>query len=89
MLKNNQGLDAFNLGFGNRIRDNTIIAIVSPSSLPIKRLIKNAQEKGVLADYTQGRLCRSVVIKSTGSVILSAIQPDTIAGSSERIAKQK
>ena len=68
-----------NIGFGNIIAANRIIAIISPDSAPIKRLIQDAREKGSLVDATFGRRTRSVIITDTDSLILSAIQPETVA----------
>ncbi|MEI7884524.1 MAG: DUF370 domain-containing protein [Clostridia bacterium] len=68
-----------NIGFGNIVAANRIIAIISPDSAPIKRLIQDAREKGSLVDATFGRRTRSVLITDTDYVILSAIQPETVA----------
>ena len=57
-----------------------IIAIVSPESAPIKRIISDAREKSLLIDATYGRRTRAVIIADNGSIILSALQPETIAG---------
>ena len=57
-----------------------IIAIVSPESAPIKRIISDAREKSQLIDATYGRRTRAVIITDTGCIILSAIQPETVAG---------
>lgn len=69
-----------NIGFGNMVSANRIIAIVSPESAPIKRIIQDVREKGQLIDATYGRRTRAVVIMDSGHVILSAIQPETVAG---------
>ncbi len=71
----------FNLGFRNMIRGNSIVAVINPESLPIKRLIANAKENGRLHDFTQGRRARAVVIDTSGTVILSSFQPQTIGHS--------
>jgi hypothetical protein len=68
-----------NIGFGNIVAANRIIAIVSPESAPIKRIIQEAREKGVLIDATYGRRTRAVVVTDSGHVILSAVQPETVA----------
>jgi len=69
-----------NIGFGNMVSANRIIAIVSPESAPIKRIITDAREKGQLIDATYGRRTRAVIITDSGCIILSAIQPETVAG---------
>jgi len=69
-----------NIGFGNMISQGRLIAIVSPESAPIKRIITEARDKGSLVDATYGRRTRAVVIMDSGHVILSAIQPETVAG---------
>jgi len=68
-----------NIGFGNMVSAGRIIAIVSPESAPIKRIIADAREKGQLIDATYGRRTRAVIIADNGSLILSAIQPETVA----------
>lgn len=68
-----------NIGFGNMVLANRIIAIVSPESAPIKRVITEAREKGALIDATYGRRTRSVIVADSDHVILSYIQPETIA----------
>lgn len=69
-----------NIGFGNMVSAGRVIAIVSPESAPIKRIIQDVRDKGLLIDATYGRRTRAVVITDSGHVILSAIQPETIAG---------
>ncbi|MGI6550328.1 MAG: extracellular matrix/biofilm regulator RemA [Syntrophomonadales bacterium] len=68
-----------NIGFGNIVAANRIVAIVSPESAPIKRIIQEAREKGSLIDATYGRRTRAVVIVDSGHIILSAVQPETVA----------
>ena len=68
-----------NIGFGNIVAANRIIAIVSPESAPIKRLIGEARDQGVLIDATYGRRTRAVIITDSDHVILSAVQPETVA----------
>ena len=69
-----------NIGFGNIIAANKIVAIVSPESAPIKRIIQEARDRGMLIDATYGRRTRSVIIMDSGHIILSAVQPETVAG---------
>ena len=68
-----------NVGFGNIVSANRIIAIVSPESAPIKRIIQESRDKGMLIDATYGRRTRAVVITDSEHVILSAVQPETVA----------
>lgn len=68
-----------NIGFGNIVSANRIVAIVSPESAPIKRVIQEARDKGVLIDATYGRRTRAVIITDSDHVILSAVQPETVA----------
>jgi regulator of extracellular matrix RemA (YlzA/DUF370 family) len=68
-----------NIGFGNVVSANRLIAIVSPESAPVKRIITEAREKGLLIDATYGRRTRAVIIMDSDHVILSAIQPETVA----------
>ena len=68
-----------NIGFGNMVSPTRLIAIVSPESAPIKRIIQDARDRGVLVDATYGRRTRAVIMMDSGHVILSAIQPETVA----------
>ncbi|MBR1737916.1 MAG: DUF370 domain-containing protein [Firmicutes bacterium] len=68
-----------NIGFGNVVSSNRIIAIVSPESAPIKRLIQEAKESGRTVDATCGRRTRAVIITDSEHIILSALQPETVA----------
>lgn len=68
-----------NIGFGNIISANRVIAVVSPESAPIKRMINDGRDNGQLIDATYGRRTRSVIITDSNHVILSAIQPETVA----------
>ena len=68
-----------NIGFGNMVSTDRLIAIVSPDSAPIKRMIQEGRDRGVLIDATYGRKTRSVVIMDSDHIVLSAIQPETVA----------
>ena len=63
-----------NIGFGNIVSANRIVSIVSPESAPIKRIIQDARDRGFLIDAT-----RAVVVMDSGHIILSAVQPETVA----------
>ena len=73
------GLRLVNIGFGTIVAADRLIAIVSPESAPIRRLIQEAREDGRLVDGTCGRRTRAVVVMDSGHVVLSAIQPETVA----------
>ena len=75
-----------NIGFGNIVAAGRVIAIVSPESAPIKRIIQDAREAGRLVDATYGRRTRAVIITDSDHVVLSAIQPETVA--SRFVAKE-
>lgn len=68
-----------NIGFGNIVAANRIVAIVSPESAPIKRIIQESRERGMLIDAIYGRRTRAVIIADSDHVILSAVQPETVA----------
>lgn len=68
-----------NIGFGNMVSAGRLIAIVSPESAPIKRIVQDAKDRGSLIDATYGRRTRAVLIMDNDHVILSAVQPETIA----------
>lgn len=68
-----------NIGFGNMISASRMIAIVSPESAPIKRIVQDARERGTLIDATYGRRTRAVIIMDSEHVVLSALQPETVS----------
>ena len=67
-----------NIGFGSLVNTGRVVALVSPESAPIKRIIQDAREKGHIIDATYGRKTRSVLIMDSGHVVLSLITPETI-----------
>ena len=73
-------MQLINIGFGNIVSANRIIAIVSPESAPIKRIVQEAKDGKMAVDATYGRRTRAVIIMDSGHVILSAVQPETVAG---------
>ncbi len=73
------GIRLMNIGFGNIVSANRMVAIVSPESAPIKRVIQDARDRGMLIDATYGRRTRAVIITDSDHVILSAVQPETMA----------
>lgn len=68
-----------NIGFGNMISANRVIAVVSPESAPIKRVVREAEDKGLLVNATYGRRTRAVIVMDSEHIILSATQPETIS----------
>lgn len=68
------------IGFGNIVNTEKIIAIVSPDSAPVKRMVQRAKESGMAIDATQGRKTKSVLVMENSQVVLSALLPETIAG---------
>ena len=68
-----------NIGFGNLVSAGRVIAIVSPDSAPIKRMVQEARDRGVLIDATYGRRTKAVVIMDNDHLVLSALQPDTVS----------
>lgn len=72
-------VNLINIGFGNIVAGNRVIAVVSPESAPIKRIVQEARERGMLVDATYGRRTRAVIITDSDHVILSAIQPETVS----------
>ena len=79
-------MQLINIGFGNIVSANRVVAIVSPESAPIKRVISDARERAQLVAATYGRRTRAVIVTDSGHVVLSAIQPETVA---QRFVSQK
>ena len=72
-----------NVGFGSLVAAERLVAVVGSDSAPVKRMIQEAREGGNLIDATYGRRTRSVLIMDSGHIILSALQPETLAGRME------
>ena len=68
-----------NIGYGNMLSSSRIIAIVSPDAAPVKRMIQNARDKGMLIDASCGRKTKSVIVTDSDHIVLSAVQPETVA----------
>ena len=79
-------MQLINIGFGNVVSANRIIAIISPESAPIKRIIQEAKDNKMAVDATYGRRTRAVLIMDSGHIVLSSIQPETVAG---RLGKEE
>ncbi len=77
-------MQLINIGFGNIISADRMIAIVSPESAPIKRIVQEAKDDKVVIDATFGRKTRAVIIMDSGHIVLSAIQPETVASRLEK-----
>lgn len=69
-----------NIGFGNMVAAGKVVAVVSPDSAPIKRIVQESKEAGSLIDATFGRKTKAVIIMDGGTVVLSAVLPETVAG---------
>ncbi|WP_291323545.1 DUF370 domain-containing protein [Desulfonatronospira sp.] len=72
-------LRLLNIGYGNSVITSRVVSIVNPGSSPMRRLREDARERNLLIDATQGRKTRSILVMDSGHVVLSAIQPETIA----------
>ena len=72
-------MQLINIGFGNMVSASRVISIVSPESAPIKRIIQEAKDNKMTIDATLGRRTRAVIVMDSGHVVLSAIQPETVA----------
>ena len=68
-----------NIGYGNMLSSSRIVAIVSPDAAPVKRMVQNARDKGMLIDASCGRKTKAVIVTDSDHVVLSAVQPETIA----------
>ena len=77
------------IGFGNLVSVERIISIVSPESAPIKRMIQDVREKGLLIDASFGRSTRSVIVMDSGNIVLSAIPPETLAARIEHKTEEE
>lgn len=82
-------MQLINIGFGNIVSANRIIAIVSPESAPIKRIVQEAKDSKMAVDATYGRRTRAVLIMDSGHVILSAVQPETVASRFDKDDKEE
>ena len=69
-----------NIGFGNMVSAGKIVAVIAPDSAPVKRMVQEARDQGKIVDGTAGRRTRAVMLMDSGHIVLSAIQPETIAG---------
>ena len=78
-------MQLINIGFGNIFSADRIISIISPESAPIKRIIQEAKDTKMAIDATYGRRTRSVIVMDSGHIILSAVQPETIANRAESL----
>ena len=75
-----KSMKLLNIGFGNMVAAGRMVAVIAPDSAPVKRLVQEARDGGRLVDATAGRRTRAVIMMDTGHVVLSAVQPETIAG---------
>lgn len=77
-------MQLINIGFGNIVSVNRIIAVVNPEAAPIKRMIQDAKESKMSVDATSGRRTRAVIIMDDGHIVLSSVQPETVAARLEK-----
>ena len=82
-------MQLINIGFGNIVSANRMIAIISPESAPIKTIVQEAKESRMAIDATYGRRTRAVIIMDSGHVVLSAVQPETVAGRFEKETEEE
>ena len=73
-------IELVHIGFGSVLAMNKVIAIVSPNSAPIKRIIQEGRNKGLLIDMTSGRRTKAVIFTDSGHILLAALAPETISG---------
>lgn len=73
-------MQLIHIGFGNMISAGRLVAIVSPDSAPIKRMVQEGKEQGIVIDASYGRRTRAVLVMDNDHLVLSALQPETIAG---------
>ena len=83
------GIKLINIGFGNIVSANRLVAIVSPESAPIKRMVQEAKDAKTAVDATYGRRTRAVLIMESGHIILSAVQPETVGGRIDKTISQE
>ena len=69
-----------NVGYGNFVNADTVVAVVSPESAPVRRLIQAARDGGTAVDVTQGRKTKAVILTDSGQLLLSALLPETLTG---------
>lgn len=78
-----------NIGFGNIVSSDRIVAIVSPESAPLKRMVQEAKDNKTVVDATCGRRTRAVIIMDSGHIILSSVQPETVGGRIDKDISQE
>ncbi len=71
-------MNLINIGLGNFVSSDRVVAIVNPESAPVKRMVQEAKDKGIAIDSTYGRRTQAVIVMDSGQVVLSSIQPETI-----------
>lgn len=82
-----QRVKTLSIGLGNFVQEARVIAIISPESAPVKRMVRDAKDKGLIVDSTYGRPTRAVIVMDNGSIVLSAIQPETIINRNNKEVK--
>ena len=74
------GAELIHVGFGNYIALNRVVAIVTPGSAPIQRVVRDGKKRGIIIDITSGRRTKAAVFTDTGNIVLVAITPEAVAG---------
>ena len=77
-----------NIGFGNAVAMERVVSIVNPDSAPVRRMIQDAKDRGILVDASCGRKTRAVIVSDSGHIILSGLQADTICQRAENNTQQ-
>ena len=72
-------MQLINIGYGNMVSSSKIVAVVSPDAAPVKRMVQDARDKGMLIDASCGRKTKAVIVTDSDHIVLSAIQPETVA----------
>ena len=80
-------MKTLSIGLGNFVQEARVIAIISPESAPVKRMVRDAKDKGMVIDSTYGRPTRAVIVMDNGSIVLSSIQPETIINRNNKEVK--
>lgn len=78
--QSNQGADLVHVGFGNFVAMNKVLAIVTPNSAPIQRMVREGKKRGTIIDVTSGRRTKAAVFTESGNILLVAITPEALAG---------
>ncbi|MCI8373439.1 MAG: DUF370 domain-containing protein [Lachnospiraceae bacterium] len=84
-----EAINLVNIGFGNIVNFNKVVSIINPDSSPAKRMVQRAKEAERVIDATQGRKTKALIIMENGQLVLSALQPETLAGRAKGDSNRK